>query len=93
MRSVSTTWEWRLVKIERAAGPEGTARRSRSAHDPVERDWRRRQTLQVKYRGGPEAWWEFTMPGATVRVPGHLCLHDAMSRVLGQRHPEDGGGS
>lgn len=90
MRSVSTTWEWRLVKIERAAGPEGSARRRRSTGIAEPRDWRRRQTLQVKYRGGAEAWWEFSMVGTTVRIPGHICLHDAMARVLGQAERSEG---
>ena len=90
MRSVSTTWEWRLCKIERAAGPGGPVRQSRSDSSQPPRDWRRRQTVQVKYRGGAEAWWEFTMPGRTLRLPGHLSLHDAMARLLEQPERSEG---
>lgn len=43
---------------------------------------RRSHWVQVKYRGGPEAWWEITFLGKIHRAPGHLALDDVLRRVI-----------
>jgi hypothetical protein len=85
----STTFEWKYVKIRRRPGPQGTARAKRAPKvspegrvPNSERDLRRSHHVEVTYRGGPECWWEFRYAGQTVRVPGHLQLHDALVHVL-----------
>lgn len=40
-------------------------------------------TIQVKYRGGPECWWEISARGATIRRPGSLALHDVLRELSG----------
>jgi hypothetical protein len=77
-RSVSTTWEWRKVKIEPAARP-----RSKQPAQPatgLARGLRRPAHFRIKYRGGSEAWWELSDGRYTIRIPGHICLHDALMR-------------
>lgn len=32
--------------------------------------------IEVKYRGGSEAWWEIRFRGQVRRYPGHLSLHE-----------------
>lgn len=76
---------WKKVKIEPAARPKTTARAKRAPLDSNAGGKRqpkplpRRTTgLLVKYRGGPEGWWELSYAGKTVRVQGYICIHDAM---------------
>lgn len=89
IRSVSTTWEWRMVKIERAAGPESdSARRARKALPVGAATARRTTTVSIRYRGGPEAWWELSSCGRRLRLPGHTSLHDALTWWVEGR-PED----
>ena len=90
----STPYEWRRVKIEPAARPQGTARAKRArsqARAPLpERAHvlpRRRLGIQVTYRGGAEVWWELSYAGRTVRLNGFVALHDAM-RFLLEANPE-----
>lgn len=45
-------------------------------------------TLTIRYRGGPEAWFEITARGVTARRPGHVCLLDLMQEVYGDHGPE-----
>lgn len=45
------------------------------------RDPRDPLQVTVKYRGGPECWYEIKARGATVRVPGHVALHDLMLTI------------
>jgi hypothetical protein len=90
VRSVSTTWTWKKVKIEPAARPRskqppqaasGSRRAKRPCVDGASLD-RRVHTIQVKYRGGPEAHWYIGWVGDSVYLPGHLSLHDALAMVL-----------
>lgn len=87
--SPSTRSRWAYVKIERAAGPgvQGERSEHRSASKASskmssDRDLRRRQTVQVKFRGGAECWWELTTIGRTIRVAGHEAVHDALTWLL-----------
>ena len=80
-----TTWRWVLTRVEAGAHPQGTAHpqdgRSRFA---VPRSRRSRVALAVHYRGGPESSWLVTYNGRSVRIPGWLCMEDAMRQVLGE---------
>jgi len=83
--SGSTTYVWQKVKITAAAKAQGTARAKRARrsatvsappHSPT--DLRRPKTVQVKFRGGAETWWEITWGGSTKRFPGHVALDDVL---------------
>lgn len=78
-RSPSTRWEWKLVRVKAAPAPAGDSApgahrskglRERDAHIPM--------TIEVRYRGGPEASWLIGYRGRTKRFPGHLHLHDVL---------------
>lgn len=80
----STTWEWKKVKVRRpAGGPSSASSKTASSLSA----WNPREPLSitVSYRGGPEAWWLIRARGREFRVPGHLCIHDAMRLVY--NHP------
>lgn len=79
----STTWAWKRVKIARP--PEA------KQHRPAKRGrwwylqpWPRSKPLPmtVKYRGGPECWYEIHGRGSVGRFPGHTALHDVMSEIM-----------
>jgi hypothetical protein len=55
--------------------PGGT--RSRKRRDKYERF-----TIEVQFRGGPEANWLVTARGRSWRFPGHQCLHDVLAAVV-----------
>lgn len=38
-------------------------------------------TIQIRYRGGSEAWWFIEARGSSGAFPGHMCLHDVMREV------------
>lgn len=38
-------------------------------------------TLSIKYRGGPEAWYEVHARGSVGRFPGCVSLHDVMCEI------------
>jgi hypothetical protein len=87
-RTPSTTseWEWRKIR-RRPTGPQ-----QNSAEGVLVRQlpvWDRREplTLTVRYRGGGEAWIEIKGRGATLRVPGSLCIFDALSQMWGEHRP------
>lgn len=80
--SGSTTWEWKLCRVRPSSArtPESVGAAVRvpgSSPDPRKAHW-----VKVTYLGGSEAWWQLELDGVLHRVPGHLCLHDAMSAVL-----------
>lgn len=82
--SPSTTWEWRRVKISQPARAAGTARRRRSPLAALpRRALNDTTTLTVRYRGGPECWWEIRARGVVVRRPGALALHDVLRELYG----------
>lgn len=82
--STSTKWEWRHVKVERAAIPpkqSAVGRRSR----PKLRPWPRRKPLGVKlyYRGGTELDWGIIARGRRWHFDGFVALEDVMATVMG----------
>lgn len=82
----STTWEWKRVKVSRApqASEDRRPKGGRWFHLPPW-EWRRRPLhITVKYRGGPEAWFEVHARGSMGRFPGHVSLFDAISEVAGR---------
>lgn len=83
--SPSTTWAWRKVKI--APAPKAPReQRPKGPSKPLASVWNGRETLtiSVRYRGGAECWYELKSRGQTVRIPGHVALHDVMGRIYGQ---------
>jgi hypothetical protein len=85
----STTFVWKHVKIQAPPRPQGTARAKR-AHltaapagpASAARQARKPFTVQIRYRGGSEAWWEITYAGKPYRFRGDLFFHDVMRHVL-----------
>lgn len=78
----STSWEWRQVRMSRAPQATGTARAERARRQTLpRRDPREPLTVTVRYRGGPECWWELRARGAVWRVPGYVSVHDLMARI------------
>lgn len=45
------------------------------------RDARTPLTIQIRYRGGSEAWYLVEARGARQAFPGHMCIHDVMRTV------------
>lgn len=85
VRSISTNWEWKKVKMRDPGPPQGS-----SAAQPL-RPWGLRKRnrrkpiwISVKYQGGSDAsyWVEFR--GTAWRFPGHACLHDVMEIINAQ---------
>jgi hypothetical protein len=77
----STTYEWRKVKICESSHPEGTARQRRSAPPRRTRDQWKPQTIEVRYRGGPESSWLIRFGSIYLRFPGWMCLDDVMRKL------------
>ena len=78
----SATWVWRRTKIRRPPEAQGpvTAKPWRFSGLPP-RSGRESALISVKYRGGPEAWYEIKARGRTVRYPGWVCLSDLMQEI------------
>jgi hypothetical protein len=73
----SATWEFRKVKIERPPGPNtAAARRASFRARLARRDARRPLEATIRYRGGPESWWEISARGRLYRFPGWWALDD-----------------
>lgn len=80
--SVSTTYEWKRVKIsQRRNGPRKAPPGGR--HPKQLTPWPRRQRLELRvtYRGGSEGWYEVRARGQVWRFPGCLCLEDVLSSI------------
>lgn len=82
--SSSTTWYSRPDRMSAAArqgqqngpkAPKFSSLRKRDPREPL--------TIQVRYRGGSEAWWLVEARGTRQAFPGHLSIHDVMQRVNG----------
>lgn len=82
--SPSTTWR---AEPDRMAGrPGGASRNGPKAPKFLslrKRDPREPLSIRIRYRGGSEAWWYVEARGTAQAFPGHMCLHDVMSRVNG----------
>lgn len=82
-RFPSTTWEWKKVMVKRRPqGPSDTAAEGVLIPPLSRRDSRTPLTLTIRYRGGPEAWWEVKARGRTWRRPGWIALQDLMTEIL-----------
>lgn len=84
MLSPSTTWEYRRVIVRRPAGGQmgQTPKGGRWFRRPP-RNGREVLTLTVKFRGGPECWYEVHARGSVGRFHGASALHDVMSEING----------
>lgn len=83
--SANTAWEW--AKIERRQAAGSTAGRKAALHRRLrQRDARKPLQVTVRYRGGPECWWEISGRGREYHIPGSVCLHDAMMWINAQRY-------
>lgn len=79
---VSTTWEWRRVKMSRPPEADMTAttkssrwRRfpKRNPRDPI--------NVVLKLRGGPECWVEVRARGEVNRYPGVTSIYDVLRDI------------
>lgn len=84
----STTWEWRRVKMSRAPQASGD-RRPKGGRWWFLPPWNPRKplTITVRYRGGPECWFEVKSRGGFGRFPGHVALIDVMREVWQEGNP------
>lgn len=81
----STTFKWIHAKIDSPpAAPTAQPRRDRSK--PALAHWSGRNpiTIQVRYRGGAEAWYEVRGRGRVWRVTGDTDIHSVMEAVYGR---------
>lgn len=86
--TASTTWVWRRVRV--STPPQAQQNRPSGARSLSKLGvWPRRKTLhlEVKYRGGPEAWYEIRARGVTLRMPGATALHDVMRTLYNDGAP------
>lgn len=81
-RTGSTTWGWRYVKIAPAPQAKSDAERSESSLGSL-LPWPRRKPMHIdiRWRGGPECWYEIRARGRTIRRPGSIALHDLMEQL------------
>lgn len=88
IRSGSTTYEWKKVKIAGSARTgqhggrkpgrfSGLSRRNRTA----------RLTMTISYKGGAESWWLIETRGRHAVFPGHRCLDDVMAEINREFEP------
>jgi hypothetical protein len=77
----STTWRSEMRRVARR--PEGPSSASTEGRpSPLSaRDLREPLTMTVRYRGGPEAWFEVKARGRSWRFPGCTALYDALVTV------------
>jgi hypothetical protein len=83
-RSGSTRVRWELAKVHRP--PEAPSTQPPEGGPPrlSRLELRETVTITVRWRGGPEAWWEVKARGRTMRFPGHDSLHDVLLQVYAQ---------
>ena len=84
-RTQSTTYALKRVRITRR--PAANKHSRRQASSLARRDKREPLTITVRYRGGPEAWWEIKARGQTLRYPGWLDLNAVLCEIYGV-HPD-----
>lgn len=84
-RSPSTTTEWKWAKIRRRpqGPPEASLSAAKSFRGLPPRDPREPVTVTLRYLGGGECWIELQARGRRVKVPGHLCILDALFEIVG----------
>jgi hypothetical protein len=78
----STTWRWKLCRVE-AAPAQGTstasAKQIRTRRRLLTRTYR--ADVRLEYRGGPECEYLVVARGRVWRVPGWMCIADVAARV------------
>lgn len=89
--SSSTRWEWRQVIVRRpAGGQKPVSPKARRFWSLPPRNPREPLHLTIKFRGGPECWYEVHARGQIVRYPGVRSLHEIMDEINtgagGQHH-------
>jgi len=78
----SPRWEWRRVKMRRPAGGHSDSRPKGGRWRWVgPRDPRQPLTLSIKFRGGPECWYEVHARGQVGRFPGYVSIHEIMDEI------------
>lgn len=80
----STRWVAQPPKI--APPPQAKGHRASEASPALSLlPWpaRRPMNITIKYRGGPECWYEIRARNRTMRVPGVVCIHDALKVLWG----------
>lgn len=88
IRTGSTTYEWRKVKIAGSARTgqhvgrkpgrfSGLSRRNRTA----------RLTVTISHKGGAESWWLIEARGRSAVFPGHRGLDDVMAEINREFEP------
>lgn len=90
-RSGSHTWVPRTDKM-RSGGAAGKGVPSKTApfRGIDRRDWAQPITIQLRFRGGAEAWWLVEARGRRQAFPGHMSIHDVMAVVTGQYNGKAG---
>ncbi len=84
VRSLSTTWEWRRVKIASPPPrPSASPKAATKWWHLTRWNGRKSLTIRIVYRGGPQCWYEVESRGSRGRFPGVTALHDVMSEVYG----------
>lgn len=83
--SPSTTWLPKVDILREAPAQGDTAADRRppgGSRAMKKRDSYAPMQIEVRFRGGAEASWLITARGRTWRVPGHVCVHDALAAVV-----------
>lgn len=76
----STKWEYRKVKLSSGTAPAGdSASATSTSRSARRRDSHKPMTIEIRYRGGPEASWLIAYRGVVRRFAGHQALHDVLS--------------
>jgi hypothetical protein len=90
IRSSSTTWAWQKVIVRGRPAPEGTvSARGRRIASLRSRDPRKPITIQLHWRGGPEATWRVRARDTDWVFPGHMCVQDMMDIINRTRGRND----
>lgn len=78
----STTYAWKRVKVRRPAGghSDSQPKAGRWFRLPP-RNPREPLTIKVKFRGGPECWYEIHARGSIGRFHGATAIHDIMDEI------------
>ena len=73
-------WEWRKVRRPAGGQKSGSPQARRFRFLPS-RNPREPLTIKVKFRGGPECWYEVHARGSIARYPGTRSIHEIMDEI------------
>lgn len=79
--STHSEWEWRKMR-RRPQGQQVSGPKGRRWYRHPRWDRRRKLTVTIKWRGGPEAWVEVHARGSFGRFPGHTALVDVVDEIM-----------